>query len=240
MVLDFAPYFYESIPNGWTRLLTLDPGASEDARSGQLAAVPIDPSCITGDTMPPASTKPQCLTEILYQAVSYCWGTQSPTEFCIICDGARLPIPENLRNALHRFRFETGTRLLWCDAICIDQTNMSEKAQQVHRMDTVFSEAEQVLAWVGDEMDVMTDLTVGLDAVRRLADCSRTETTEFQVPHYAVVIWIMVFSTRKTSKELVAGALGLQEILSLFDDLALQTQLGILCFLPWFRRAWIM
>lgn len=45
----------------------------------------------------------------------------------------------------------THRRILWVDAICIDQTNESERNHQVNQMGDVYSQATQVLVWLGLE-----------------------------------------------------------------------------------------
>jgi hypothetical protein len=39
--------------------------------------------------------------------------------------------------------------VLWIDALCIDQTNMSEKNDQVRRMDIIYKKAARVICWLG-------------------------------------------------------------------------------------------
>ena len=39
---------------------------------------------------------------------------------------------------------------LWIDAICIDQTNIPERNQQVNRMSRIYSAAKQIWVWLGD------------------------------------------------------------------------------------------
>lgn len=62
-----------------------------------------------------------------YEAVSYLWGGQNFASSITILEGDQpyyLPITENLRDALERFRAEIpphSSRLFWIDAICIDQ-----------------------------------------------------------------------------------------------------------------------
>jgi hypothetical protein len=42
---------------------------------------------------------------------------------------------------------------MWTDAICIDQSNLQERSQQVGLMRRIFSEAVKTIAWVGDERE---------------------------------------------------------------------------------------
>jgi hypothetical protein len=54
----------------------------------------------------------------------------------------------NGHDALRRFQDRTHTRLLWLDAICIDQKSIVERNHQVSIMATVYSRARRVLVWL--------------------------------------------------------------------------------------------
>jgi len=60
-------------------------------------------------------------------------------------NGKRLAITENLYIALRNIRIEDEDRILWVDAICIDQKNERERGHQVQQMGDIFSRAEQVI-----------------------------------------------------------------------------------------------
>jgi hypothetical protein len=70
---------------------------------------------------------------LLYEAISYCWG--DPKDKSIVtCNGHTLPVPRNLEVALRNMRYQDKPRVLWADAICIDQSNRAEMASQVQLM----------------------------------------------------------------------------------------------------------
>lgn len=54
-------------------------------------------------------------------------------------------------NALKRIRHETDERVVWADAICIDQTNKAERARQVTLMSEIYEQAQEVLVWLGND-----------------------------------------------------------------------------------------
>ncbi|KAH8821389.1 heterokaryon incompatibility protein-domain-containing protein [Xylogone sp. PMI_703] len=85
-----------------------------------------------------------------YEALSYTWGPHHKPECIILAEGS-LPITESLRTALTHLRREGERRLLWVDAICINQSNNEEKAQQVMLMPKIYSTASCVQAWLGEE-----------------------------------------------------------------------------------------
>lgn len=88
----------------------------------------------------------------LYEALSYVWG--DPKErVLIIVDGLPLFITTNLHAALVQLRNHTFERALWVDAICIDQDNLNERADQVQLMVHIYASASTILVWLGEERD---------------------------------------------------------------------------------------
>jgi hypothetical protein len=51
--------------------------------------------------------------------------------------------------ALQRFRRLAQRRILWADAICINQQDLDERGRQVSIMKGVYEEAVGVLVWLG-------------------------------------------------------------------------------------------
>jgi hypothetical protein len=70
----------------------------------------------------------------MYGAISYTWGSLNLTHR-ITCensdtgDDAVVPITQNLFKVLQRFRHRLDVRLLWADALCINQKDNDDKAQ---------------------------------------------------------------------------------------------------------------
>ena len=89
-----------------------------------------------------------------YEALSYTWQSQKLSK-SIICDGKRLPVTQNLYDALQELQRPTTSRLLWIDAICINQTDNEERSNQVAIMRQIYSRASVVTAWIGQENDEM-------------------------------------------------------------------------------------
>lgn len=85
-----------------------------------------------------------------YEALSYTWGDGEST--CrIAVDGLRFWVRRNLLDALRRLRQSRTERIIWIDAICIDQDNTKEKNVQVPLMRDIYAGAEQVVVWLGEE-----------------------------------------------------------------------------------------
>lgn len=83
-----------------------------------------------------------------YEALSYVWGDASPTKFVSV-DGHLFNATSNLEAALRHLRHRWCPRLLWVDAICINQADNGEKSYQVSLMGRTYSECSQTVAWLG-------------------------------------------------------------------------------------------
>jgi hypothetical protein len=84
-----------------------------------------------------------------YEALSYAWGSAADTN-SIVLDGFDFQVTTNLHAALRRLRRENQDRLLWIDALCINQKDNLEKNHQVSMMKRIFERAEQVVVWLGN------------------------------------------------------------------------------------------
>ena len=86
----------------------------------------------------------------LYEALSYVWG--NPAKKTLIeCDSASIKVPTNLYSALQHLRWLDHPRVLWADSLCINQEDAEEKGIQVQAMGSIYSSAERVIMWQGEE-----------------------------------------------------------------------------------------
>ena len=85
-----------------------------------------------------------------YAALSYVWGDLNAPRVDIVVNGIRFPVTSNLRTALKHFRHSTRRRVLWVDAICINQEDKVEKNKQVSKMASIYRSASYILMWVGE------------------------------------------------------------------------------------------
>lgn len=83
-----------------------------------------------------------------YHAISYVWGKENDTVTILVND-RRMQVRRNCEYALKQSACYDGARYVWCDAICIDQTNDDEKGHQVYMMGDIYRNAQFVLACVG-------------------------------------------------------------------------------------------
>jgi hypothetical protein len=103
-----------------------------------------------------------------FEALSYTWGsTENKTE--IYLDNHLVPVTRNLLEALEALRFQNKPRVLWVDALCINQENLEERASQVKIMRYIYREANSVIVWLGpaaDNSHLALDLLIKLSDIR--------------------------------------------------------------------------
>ncbi|KNG44180.1 hypothetical protein TW65_08999 [Stemphylium lycopersici] len=84
-----------------------------------------------------------------FETISYTWG-DSGDSVSITIDGVELTIPHNLQTALKYIRSQDDALTLWADAVCIDQSNDEEKAEQVAMMGDIFQACSSMYLWLGE------------------------------------------------------------------------------------------
>ena len=84
-----------------------------------------------------------------YEALSYVWGEETIT-IPITVNRKPFQATKNLEAALRALRRRDAERLLWIDAICINQASVEERNREVRRMYQVYRNAVQVVIWLGD------------------------------------------------------------------------------------------
>ncbi|RYP49403.1 hypothetical protein DL769_011073 [Monosporascus sp. CRB-8-3] len=123
------------------RILTLQPGAFEEPLRCGISTTDIDTSSV-------------------YNSLSYVWGDPSSSNIqgnTVLLDGHPFPVTTNLLTALRHLRppAGAGATALWVDAVCINQQDLDERRHQVTMMRDIYSSAERVIIWLGEEDDEM-------------------------------------------------------------------------------------
>jgi len=85
----------------------------------------------------------------LYEALSYVWGDPDKTR-PIYIDSYHFDVTENLHAALSRLRDRYLERIVWVDAVCINQTDQQEKGYQIQSMAKIYGHANRVIVWLGE------------------------------------------------------------------------------------------
>jgi hypothetical protein len=98
----------------------------------------------------------------LYEALSYVWGNPDK-KLPILLNNYSFDVTVNLHAALLRLRNDSMERVVWVDAICIDQENHKEKEHQIQSMAKIYSQANRVIVWLGEAED---DSDQALEAIR--------------------------------------------------------------------------
>ncbi|CAG9998511.1 unnamed protein product [Clonostachys byssicola] len=111
------------------RLLRIEPGEQGDSLICSVSVVSLD-------------NKPK------YEALSYVWGDASLT-VDITVDGNLHPVTRNLNSALQSLRSPLSPRVIWADAICINQVDILEKNSQIPLMGRIYTEAAEVIGCPG-------------------------------------------------------------------------------------------
>lgn len=85
-----------------------------------------------------------------FDALSYEWGDAAPIPRLIKLNDQDFPVRANLWWALWHLRTQT-TRIIWIDALCINQQDGKEKNHQDQQMGRIYKSAQVVIAWIGLE-----------------------------------------------------------------------------------------
>ena len=132
-----------------------------------------------------------------YEALSYAWGEASKTR-SICLDGFQYSVTENLGHALHYLRDRQRQRTLWIDAICINQSDDTEKRQQVGSMHQIFANAQLVIVWLG-KPSVDSDLAMSF--VKMIHDCFNPPVDPDEEEQN--IDWIGSFGQARVGSELI-------------------------------------
>lgn len=153
---------------------------------------------------------------IEYDALSYTWdGNHKAHE--IEVNGSRMGVTKNLLLALENLQKSDEDRILWIDAICIDQDNDKERGHQVRQMGSIYTNAKQVIIWLGPAT-LSTDSV--FDAMSRF---------EEETIGYTDKDWEILDEQRRKILGFEFSAMPQQRIG--FSDLVAR---------PWFDRVWII
>jgi hypothetical protein len=83
-----------------------------------------------------------------YAALSYTWGDPRDTQM-ITVGLSSVPVTRNLYSALEHLRYDNTVRVIWIDALCINQVDDEEKSWQVKLMREIYQHASFVTIWIG-------------------------------------------------------------------------------------------
>jgi hypothetical protein len=216
--MSIPTYVYQPLEEQQIRILEIFPGSEND---------PISCSLRPSDFGSGAK----------YEAVSYSWGTGSSDRTTLI-DGCSIQVTANLEAALKALRREIPSspdegngdvngiskqlekvatddstsrkRLLWIDALCINQQDNDERNHQIQLMRTVYSQSIKLVVWLGEESD---DSDLAFDTATEIISTIRGDENGLKP-------WI----EQQSTSSLITKSCALAKLF----------------FRPWFSRAWIL
>ena len=117
----------------------------------------------------------------LYEALSYVWGDAKET-MSITIDQCFFNVTKNLYAALLGLRDDYFDRILWADAICINQLDEREKEKQIWLMSRIYGYASRVIVWLGkSESTHGQNSDRALEEIRAIAEKGHLEYLDNQI-----------------------------------------------------------
>ena len=239
-ISDWPNLVYQKLPESTIRLLILLPGTkdldlnaefrlqrvSRKLPSGQYEDQGPEPDSSSHLTSGNAVDE---LEQVPYEALSYTWG-KPIFRRTIHVHGSPIPITQNLFDALVHIRNEEARRILWVDALCINQSDNHEKSFQIPLMRHIYTNASQVLIWLGRgnkssdrALQLINDITVQAKIIAR----------EKAIP-------VMRFMTESGLQEELWDRLPSSDNGSMLYLEEPEVQLSRFIERPWFSRLWTM
>jgi len=160
-----------------------------------------------------------------YEALSYAWGSRDGLQKIFVgpttCAKQTLAVTRNLAEALRYLRLKDEHRVMWIDAICVNQKDLAERSKQVKRMANVYGLAFRVVIWLGEGNDRSNM------ALRTLEDLSSKVKIDFHAG--------TLEPTSLEASEQHWADCNIELPLNLEQTLALEALLTR----PWFERLWV-
>lgn len=224
-------YPYRPLEGSSVRLIRiLEDDPMEDLVRCKLVHLPLDVS-------PPPT----------YIAISYTWGSAERKK-TIQIDGHDVRIPHNLYEALCAIRywesidaakgygpwlaedtllFVRRPWLLWADAICINQGDENEKAQQIPKMINIFGSAQEVIGWLGPHLPP----GVTNDMIHHVLEKGKTLT---KARMKGDMNWVELWLGSEKNLRRILGDIDEQDLKAFADVVFAIAQV------PWFSRLWVI
>ena len=155
-----------------------------------------------------------------YEAISYVWSVVKGTS-TVSLDGEDVIVSAAAEEALKAMRYRDRERVLWIDAICINQNDLQERGRQVALMGDVYSKASQSLIWLGKADERTSKAIAGLETIHQQLSEETDGGRNFRKVLYGKA-YIFEYSTVPLPEGLDFDA-----IKALFRR-------------PWFRRRWVV
>ncbi|KAF7519499.1 hypothetical protein G7054_g13078 [Neopestalotiopsis clavispora] len=172
-----------------------------------------------------------------YEAVSYTWGPNFTADTVNI-NGKKLPVTFNLSLILRDLRLADVDRVVWVDAICINQQDATEKGHQVGQMQDIYALAERVLFCIARPTNY-TDIL--MDSLKRLQsevqNIDQSDDSAIDICWSKIQTAIACHHLNSLPQPSAATLLPVQlEAMTFLQRQGLDWIIGQ----PWFHRVWIL
>ncbi|CAJ0545233.1 Ff.00g087060.m01.CDS01 [Fusarium sp. VM40] len=169
--------------------------------------------------------------EIGYNALSYTWGApriimtdeEKDAKRSILMNEQIVDVQPNLYDALHELQTACEGIPIWIDALCINQSDDSERSAQVSVMNQIYGKAKRVIVWLGKPYP---ELEAGIKAAERLG----TESVPHILRMLGTQTWDFTYDMSLMPKFYGMGPLNEEEVIGLFHLLSCR----------WFARVWVI
>lgn len=133
-----------------------------------------------------------------YEALSYTWG-DSTEKASISLNGRSVQVTANLACALRHLRRPRDERLLWIDALCINQADGLEVNSYVQRMWSIYQNSRNVVVFLGESrhgsdqaLQLLFELScLSADASERHTQITKVLADEQRAPYWKGLLKLM-------------------------------------------------
>ncbi|MCJ1438860.1 hypothetical protein MMC27_008250 [Xylographa pallens] len=162
--------------------------------------------------------------ETRFEALSYAWGNAALFDK-IFLDDIYIDIGQNLSIAMRCLRLANRSRVLWIDAICINQIDTDEKNAQVTLMYMIYSQAKDVVIFLNEPIPLPKHWNVkrAFTIARRFAEIEEVH-PQVVLRDDRVFEKLAAINRVKSIRFWVKGCKALRVF---FDQ-------------PWFERMWVV
>lgn len=99
-----------------------------------------------------------------YEAISYCWG-DSNNKAEILLEGSSAAVPASAEEVLRRLRKPKESRLVWIDAVCINQNDIQERCSQIVLMTDIYHNSTRCMAYLAPKRRYQAAAVKQLDQI---------------------------------------------------------------------------
>jgi len=164
-----------------------------------------------------------------YEAVSYVWGGTHKPRWIKLLNGQLISVTASVAVALPHLARVCRTGYLWIDQITINQSNISERSNQIKLMGQIYTRTSRCLVWMDDgetlerasDLELSWDTDAGPEVRRFLRSFGEEDSPQLTSP------------TDASSSSLALRRMSAREYS--------RTREHLLWFLehPWFTRTWV-